>query len=66
MTLGGKAGWAPATRLLVEAPEPVLEEAVTPFADDLPRGVQARADLLVAETTGGQEHDLRADDVSIR
>jgi len=64
--LGGKAGWAPAARLLVEAREAVFEEAMAPLTDDLPWGVQPRADFVVAKPTSGQEHDLGADHVSIR
>lgn len=66
MTLGGKAGWAPAARLLVEARKAVLEEAMAPLADDLSRRVQARADLVVTKTGGREEHDLGADDITIR
>jgi hypothetical protein len=66
MTLGGKAGWTPAARLLVEAREAVLEEAMAPFADDLSRGVQARANLVVPETGGREEHNPGADHITIR
>jgi len=66
MTLGGKAGWTPATRLLIEAREAVLEEAMAPFTDDLARGIQPRTDLVIAEAGGGEEHDLGADDITIR
>jgi hypothetical protein len=48
-TVGGKAGRTPAARRLVEAREAVVEEAMAPLADDLPRRIQARADLVVAE-----------------
>ena len=65
-TLGGKAGWAPAARFLLESGEAVLKETVTPFADDLSWRVQARADFIVTETGGREEHDLGADDISIR
>jgi len=64
--LGGKAGWTPAARLLVEAREAVLEEAMAPLADDLPRRIQPRADLVIAEAGGGKEHDLGTDDITIR
>jgi hypothetical protein len=66
MTLGRKAGWTPATRFLVEAREALLEEPVAPLADDLSRGIQPRADLIVAETSGRQEDDLGADNITIR
>jgi hypothetical protein len=39
---------------------------VAPFADDLPRRIEARGDEIVAQALGGQEDDLRADNVSIR
>ncbi len=66
MTLGGNAGWAPAARLLVEAREAVVEEAMAPLADDLPWRIQARADLVVAEAGRREEDDLGPDDVTIR
>jgi hypothetical protein len=64
--LGGKAGWTPAARLLVEAHEAVVEEAMAPFADDLSRCVQAGTDLVVAEAGGREEHDLGTDNITIR
>jgi hypothetical protein len=64
--LGGKAGWTPAARFLVEARETVAVEALAPLADDLARRVQAGPDLVVAEAGGGQEDDLGANDVTIR
>jgi hypothetical protein len=65
-TLGGKAGCTPASRLLLKAGHSLFEETVTPLADDLARRIESRGDEIVAEPVGGQEHDLRADDVSIR
>jgi hypothetical protein len=65
-TLGGKAGCPPAPRLFLKAGYSVVEETVTPFADDLARGIESRRDEIVAEPVGGQQDDLRADDVSIR
>jgi hypothetical protein len=65
-TLGGKAGWTPAARLLVEAREAVPEEAMAPFTDDLAGRIQARADIVIAEAAGGEKHDLGADDITIR
>jgi hypothetical protein len=66
MTLGGKAGWTPAARLLVEAREAVLEEAMAPLADDLSWRIQPRANLVVVETSGREEHDLGANHITIR
>jgi hypothetical protein len=65
-TVGGKAGWTPAPRFLLEAAQAVLEEPVAPLADDLSGRIQSGPDLVVAEAAGGQEHDLGADDVTIR
>jgi hypothetical protein len=65
-TVGGKAGWTPAPRLLLETREAVLEEAMAPFTDDLSWRIQPHADLVVTETGGGEEHDLGPDDVTIR
>jgi hypothetical protein len=65
-TLGGKAGWTPAARLLVEPREALVEEAMAPLTDDLSWRVQSRADLVVAETGGREEHDLGADHITIR
>lgn len=53
-TLGGKAGRPPASRLLLKAGHAFFEEAVAPFADDLPRRIEARGDEIVAEALGGQ------------
>jgi hypothetical protein len=65
-TLGGKAGRSPAARLFVESGEAVLEEAMSPLADDLSGRVQPRADGVVAEAECGKKHDLGPDDVTIR
>jgi hypothetical protein len=66
MTLGGKAGWTPATRLLIEPCEAVVKEAMAPSTDDLAWRVQSRADLVVAEASCREEDDLGADDITIR
>src|ERR1700682_1721891 len=65
-TLEGKAGWAPASRLLIEAREALVEEAGAALADNLSRGIQARRDDIVGKPPGCQQDQLRADDVSIR
>jgi hypothetical protein len=65
-TLGGKAGWTPAARLLIEAREAVLKETMTPLADNLAGRIQARADLVIAEAAGREEHDLGTNDIPIR
>jgi hypothetical protein len=63
---GGKAGWAPASRLFVEAGEAFQEEALPPLTDNLPRQVAARRDVVIAEVLGGENDDFGPDDVSIR
>jgi hypothetical protein len=65
-TSGGKAGWTPAARLLVESREAVAEEAMSPLTDDLSWRVQANANLVVAQAGCCEEHDLGADDITIR
>ncbi|HEY8175474.1 MAG TPA: hypothetical protein VIF32_07275 [Gemmatimonadaceae bacterium] len=65
-TLGGKAGWTPAARLLIEAREAVVKEAMAPLADDLAGRIQPRADLVIAEASCGEEHDLGTNDITIR
>jgi hypothetical protein len=39
---------------------------VAPFADDLARRIESFGDAIVAKAFRSQEHDFRADDVSIR
>jgi hypothetical protein len=65
-TLGGKAGWAPASRLLVEARKALIKETVAPLAGDLPWGIQACGDNVIGQSLRGQEDQLGPDDVSIR
>jgi hypothetical protein len=65
-TLGGKAGCAPASKFLLEAGHAFFKEAVAPFADDLPRHIEARGYDVVAQAPRGEQHDLGANDVSIR
>jgi hypothetical protein len=65
-TLGGKAGWAPASRLFIKARKALLKETVAPLADNLPWGIQARRDDVIGQALGGQEDQLGPDDVSIR
>ncbi len=66
ITLGGKAGWTPAPWLLLEAGQTLLEEPLAPLADDLPRQVEARTNLVVRQSIGRIEDDLRSNYVSIR
>jgi hypothetical protein len=64
-TLGGKAGFAPASRLLFESRQSELEETLSPFADDLSRQVEARRNNVVRKTLRGVENDLGSDNISI-
>src|SRR5579859_5622325 len=64
--LGGKAHRTAPARSLLEAGEALLEEALAPFADHLPPGVEPRRDLVVIDALGSEEHQLGADDLSIR
>jgi len=65
-TLGGKAGCPPASRLFLQAGHAFFKEPVAPLADDLAWHIESCGDDVVAEPLGGQEHDLRANNVSIR
>jgi hypothetical protein len=64
--LGGKPGWTPVPRSFLEAREPLLKEPLAPFADDLPRRVQALGNLIVIEALSCIKHDLGANNISIR
>jgi hypothetical protein len=64
--VGGKAHRTAPTRSLLEAGEALLEEALAPFADHLPSGVEPRRDLIVIDALGSEEHQLGSDDLSIR
>ena len=66
MTLGGKAGGAPASRLFVETGKTFAEEPLAPFADDLARGIQAGGNDVVRQSLGGQQDQLGTYDVTIR
>jgi hypothetical protein len=66
MTLGGKAGCPPASRLFLKAGHSLFKEPVAPLADNLARRIEAGGDDIVAEPLGGEQDDLRADNISIR
>src|SRR6476646_2054654 len=53
-TPGGKAGWSPAARLLVETRQPLVIETLTPLADDLARHAQTCGDAIVAKPLARQ------------
>src|SRR5260221_14287740 len=65
-TLGGKADRTSSSRLLLQAEEPLLMEALSPLADDLPRRIETRRDLVVTEPLGCEQDDLGTNDIAIR
>jgi hypothetical protein len=65
-TLGGKAGRPPAAWLLIKPREAVSEEAMAPFADDLPWGIESCRDLVVEQSSRSEEDNLGPNDISIR
>src|SRR5437867_18556 len=65
-TLGGKAGFPPASWLLIQAGEALEKEALAPFADDLSRRIQSSGNDVVRESFGREQHEFGADDVTIR
>jgi hypothetical protein len=65
-TLGGKAGWTPATRPVVETAEPMGAEPLAPFAGNLAWHAELSCDAVVARSLARQEYDLRPHDVTMR
>jgi hypothetical protein len=65
-TLGGKAGWSPAARSVVETRQSVDTEPLTPFAGDLAWHAELSRYAIVAKPFARQEHDLRSYDIAIR
>jgi hypothetical protein len=65
-TLGGKAGWSPAARSVVETRQAVATEPLTPLARDLARHAELSRDAVVAKPLTRQKHDLRPHDIAIR
>src|ERR687888_909677 len=57
-TLGGKAGFPPASWLLVKAGEALEKEALAPFADDLPWGIQSSGNDVVRQPFGREQDQL--------
>jgi hypothetical protein len=66
MTLGGKAGWAPATWLSLKAAEPMAVKALTPLGDDLPRQIDPRRDRVIPKSLSRKEDNLGPDNITIR
>jgi hypothetical protein len=65
-TLGGKAGWSPAARSVVEARQPISIEPSAPLAGDLARHAKPRRYAVVAKSLARQEYDLGPHDVAMR
>src|SRR6266516_1126500 len=65
-TSGGKDAWPSSPGSLLEAAEPLGEEAFAPLGDDLAAGVQTGPDLVVVEARSRHEHDLGPYDIPIR
>jgi hypothetical protein len=64
--LGGKARRPSPAGLLFQARQPLLEEPLSPLADDLPRGVETGSDLIVVQTLGSIEDHFGPNDIAIR
>jgi hypothetical protein len=65
-TLGGKAGWAPASRFIVKTSEPADIEAPPPLTDDLAWHIEAGSDAVVAKPLARQEDDFSPHNVTMR
>jgi hypothetical protein len=65
-TSGGKDRGTTSSWAFLEAREAFLEEALAPFAHDLAARVESRANLVVVQALGREEHDLGSEDISIR
>jgi hypothetical protein len=66
MTSGGKDRRATSAGLVLEAGEALLEEALAPLGDHLPRRVEPGGDGVVAQPFGGVQHDPRPHHFSVR
>jgi hypothetical protein len=65
-TLGAKAGQPPDLGFFLQPGEAFFEEALSPFADNLPGRVQTVGDDIVEQTLNGRQDNLGSDDISIR
>jgi hypothetical protein len=63
---GGKAGWAPATRLGIQAAQPVAVKALTPFGNDLPRQIDTLRDRVILKSLSRKEDNLGSNNIAIR
>ena len=66
MRLGGKAGFASASRLSPKARQSSESESLAPLADDLTGRVQSCGDDIVGQAFIGEENDFGPDDITIR
>lgn len=64
--MGGKAGFAPASRFVLKPWQAGQAKSLAPFADDLARRIEPGSDSIVGEALGCQEDDLGANDITIR
>src|SRR5450631_2523468 len=65
-TSGGKSPWSARASLIFQARQAVFEKALAPQAHDFASRMQARSNLVVAPTFGGEEDHLGPDDLIIR
>jgi hypothetical protein len=64
--VGWRSGLCARPRLLLKAGQPLGEEALATFTDDLARRIQAGRNDIVGQPFGCEQDQLGADDVSIR
>jgi len=57
-TSGGKTGRTPGSRLVLQADDPPIKEALPPLTYHLSRQVQPVCDLLVAKAAGRHQDEL--------
>ena len=65
-TSGGKSPRPPRTSLILQPLQAFFEEALSPQAHDLPAGMQAGCNFVIAQPVGGKEDHLGPDDLIIR
>jgi hypothetical protein len=51
---------------LLNPGEALFKESLTPLRHDLPAGIQARSNLIVAISLGGEKDDLGSHHISMR
>ena len=65
MTSGGKSPGSARALALLQASQAFFEEPLAPLADDLPSGVEAAGDFIVAQALGSQKNHLCPDHLKI-